>query len=37
LLLAPIPLERRWRSDFGTNTKQDLATVIVETHDGLTG
>ena len=28
LLSAPIPLERRWTSDFGTNTKQDLAIVI---------
>jgi len=37
LLSAPIPPERRWKSDFGTNTKQDLAIVIVETDDGLTG
>ncbi len=37
LLSAPIPPERRWTSDFGTNTKQDLAIVIVETEDGLTG
>jgi hypothetical protein len=37
LLSAPIPPERRWTSDFGTNSKQDLAIVIVETDDGLTG
>jgi D-galactarolactone cycloisomerase len=37
LLSAPIPPERRWTSDFGTDTKQDLAIVIVETDDGLTG
>ena len=37
LLSAPIPPERRWTSDFGTNTKQDLAIVIVDTDDGLTG
>jgi L-alanine-DL-glutamate epimerase-like enolase superfamily enzyme len=27
----------RWTSDFGTNTKQDVAIVIVETDAGLTG
>ena len=37
LLSAPVPPERRWSSDFGTNTKQDLAIVNVETNDGLTG
>jgi L-alanine-DL-glutamate epimerase-like enolase superfamily enzyme len=37
LLSAPIPPERRWTSDFGTNTKQDVAIVIVETDAGLTG
>jgi L-alanine-DL-glutamate epimerase-like enolase superfamily enzyme len=37
LLSAPIPPERRWTSDFGTDTKQDIAIVIVETDDGLTG
>jgi hypothetical protein len=37
LLSAPIPPERRWTSDFGANTKQDLAIVIVERDDGLTG
>jgi D-galactarolactone cycloisomerase len=37
LLSAPIPPERRWTSDFGTNTKQDAAIVIVETDEGLTG
>jgi L-alanine-DL-glutamate epimerase-like enolase superfamily enzyme len=37
LLSAPIPPERRWTSDFGTNTKQDMAIVIVETDAGLTG
>jgi hypothetical protein len=26
LLSAPIPPERRWTSDFGTNMKQDVAT-----------
>ena len=36
-LSAPIPPERRWTSNFGTNTKQDLAIVILETDDGLTG
>src|SRR5262249_15981045 len=34
LLSAPIPPERRGTSDFGTNTKQDLAMVIVETMMG---
>jgi hypothetical protein len=33
LLSAPIPPERRWTTDFGTNTKQDVAIVIVETND----
>jgi D-galactarolactone cycloisomerase len=37
LLSAPIPTERRWTSDFGTNTKQDIAIVIVETDAGLVG
>ncbi|MBV9545241.1 MAG: mandelate racemase/muconate lactonizing enzyme family protein [Chloroflexi bacterium] len=37
LLSAAIPSERRWTSDFGTNTKQDIAIVIVETDEGLTG
>jgi L-alanine-DL-glutamate epimerase-like enolase superfamily enzyme len=37
LLSAPIPPGRRWTSDFGTNTKQDIAFVIVETDDGLSG
>jgi D-galactarolactone cycloisomerase len=37
LLSAPIPPERRWTSDFGTNTKQDIAVVIVETDAGLVG
>ncbi|MGI9145388.1 MAG: mandelate racemase/muconate lactonizing enzyme family protein [Chloroflexota bacterium] len=37
LLSAPIPPERRWTSDFGTNTKQDVAIVVVETDEGLTG
>ena len=37
LLSAAIPPDRRWTSDFGTNTKQDLAIMIVETDDGLTG
>jgi D-galactarolactone cycloisomerase len=37
LLSAPIPPDRRWTSDFGTNTKQDAAIVVVETSDGLTG
>jgi L-alanine-DL-glutamate epimerase-like enolase superfamily enzyme len=37
LLSAPIPPERRWTSDFGTNTKQDVAIAIVETDAGLTG
>src|ERR1700682_5166313 len=37
LLSAPIPPERRWTSDFGTGTKQDLAIVVVETDAGLTG
>src|SRR6266487_3487311 len=37
LLSAPIPPERRWTSDFGTNTKQDDAIVIVETDAGLSG
>jgi hypothetical protein len=27
LLSAPIPPERRWTSDFGTNTKQDVASL----------
>src|SRR5215831_808862 len=36
LLSAPIPPERRWTSDFGTNTKQDLAMVIVGTDERLT-
>jgi hypothetical protein len=31
LLSAPIPPDRRWTSDFGTNTRQDAAIVIVET------
>ena len=37
LLSAPIPPERRWTSDFGTNLKLDVAIVIVETDAGLTG
>jgi L-alanine-DL-glutamate epimerase-like enolase superfamily enzyme len=37
VLSAPIPPERRWTSDFGTNTNQDLAIVRVQTDDGLTG
>jgi D-galactarolactone cycloisomerase len=37
LLSAPIPPERRWTSDFGTNTRQDIAVVIVETDAGLVG
>ena len=37
LLSAPIPPDRRWTSDFGTNTRQDVAIVIVETDEGLTG
>jgi D-galactarolactone cycloisomerase len=37
LLSAPIPPERRWRSDFGSSTKTDAAIVIVETDEGLTG
>jgi D-galactarolactone cycloisomerase len=37
LLSAPIPPDRRWTSDFGTNTKQDIAVVIVETDAGLVG
>ena len=37
LLSAPIPPERRWTSDFGTNAKHDFAIVNVETNDGLTG
>jgi len=37
LLSAPIPPDRRWTSDFGTNTKQDVAIVVVETDAGLTG
>jgi len=37
LLSAAIPPERRWTSDFGTNTKQDVAIVVVETDGGLTG
>jgi D-galactarolactone cycloisomerase len=37
LLSAPIPAERRWTSDFGTNTKQDAAIVLVETSEGLVG
>ena len=37
LLSAPIPPERRWTSDFGTNTRQDVAIVMVETDAGLTG
>src|SRR6476660_23403 len=30
LLSAPIPRERRWTSDFGPNTKQDVAITLVE-------
>ncbi|MBI2939782.1 MAG: mandelate racemase/muconate lactonizing enzyme family protein [Chloroflexi bacterium] len=37
LLSAPIPPERRWRSDFGTSVKFDAAIVVVETDDGITG
>jgi L-alanine-DL-glutamate epimerase-like enolase superfamily enzyme len=37
LLPAPIPPERRWTSDSGTNTKQDVAIVIVETSAGISG
>jgi D-galactarolactone cycloisomerase len=37
LLSAPIPPERRWTSDFGTNTRQDVAIVVVETDAGLVG
>ncbi len=37
LLSAPIPPERSWTSDFGTNTKQDVAIVIVETDAGVSG
>ena len=36
LLSALIRRERRWTSDFGTNTKPDLTIVVVETDDGLT-
>jgi hypothetical protein len=36
LLSAPISPERGWTSDFRTNTKQDIATVIVETDDRRT-
>lgn len=37
LLSAPIPPERRWRSDFGTNLKMDAAIVVVVTDEGITG
>ena len=37
LLSVPIPPERRWRSDFGTNVKSQAAIVVVETDEGLTG
>jgi len=37
LLTAPIPPERRWRSDLGTNTKFNLAIVVVETDEGIIG
>jgi L-alanine-DL-glutamate epimerase-like enolase superfamily enzyme len=37
LLSAPIPPGRRWTSVFGSNSKQDVAIVIVDTDDGLTG
>lgn len=37
LLSAPIPPERRWTSDMGTAIKQDLAIVVVETDEGITG
>ncbi len=37
LLSAPIPPERRWRSDFGSSVKTDAAIVVVETDAGITG
>jgi len=37
LLTAPIPAERRWRSDFGSNTKFHAAIVVVETDEGIIG
>lgn len=37
LLSAPIPPERRWRSDFGSSVKSDAAIVVVETDEGITG
>lgn len=37
LLSAPIPEQRRWRSDFGVNRKLDAAIVVVETDERLTG
>lgn len=37
LLSAPIPPERRWRSDFGSSVKTDAAIVVVETDEGITG
>jgi D-galactarolactone cycloisomerase len=37
LLSAPIPPERRWRSDFGSSVKSDAAIVVVETDEGLRG
>jgi L-alanine-DL-glutamate epimerase-like enolase superfamily enzyme len=37
LLSAPIPPERRWRSDFGSSVKSDAAIIVVETDGGLRG
>jgi L-alanine-DL-glutamate epimerase-like enolase superfamily enzyme len=37
VLSAPIPPERRWSTDCGRNTKEDVAIVIVETDAGLSG
>src|SRR4051794_39657591 len=37
LLSAPIPPEKRWTSDMGTQGKQDLAIAVVETDAGITG
>ena len=37
LLSAAIPAERRWTSDFGTNSRQDAAIVVVRTDEGLVG
>ena len=34
---APVPRERRHRTDLGTKVKSDATLIRVETDDGLTG